>query len=86
MTLLTFRVRDIDGTSYADACNNLLSLFVVFFVFHILMYVGYNGKKLYFYDIFSNKLFNGNIINVFVFLLLGVLSYYMVVRKIILFI
>ena len=80
-----FEINLKNDEDYAILCNSLLLTITLFVMFHILLSYSYNGAKNSLFTIFSGSLFNNDFINIFVFFVLGILAYYLVVRKIILF-
>ena len=80
-----FEINLKNDEDYAVLCNSLLLTITLFVILHVLLSYAYNGVNSSLFSIFSGSLFNNDFINVFVFFVLGILAYYLVVRKIILF-
>jgi hypothetical protein len=77
---------EVQNLENANLYNNLIRLFTFLIVFHLLINCAYQNTELHFYQIFSNGFFNSHFCNILIFALLALLSYYLVVQKIILFV
>lgn len=63
--------------------RELLKYTTILLVVHVLMYLEYNGKNVQKACGFSGSFFNDDFINIFVFVLLGLLSYHLILKNII---
>ena len=82
MALFNVKVNDKEN---ALLFNQLICLVVVIILLNILLSIGYSESPLSLISIFSNGFLNADLINIFMFVLLSILGYNLVIRKIIMF-
>ena len=63
--------------------RELIKYSTILIVLHLLMYLEYDGKTVQKLFGFSGTFFNDDFVNIFVFILLGVLTYNLILKNII---
>ena len=77
---------NIQNKENANLYNQLLYFITFVIIFNILMTIGYSDNEINLVKIFSNGIFNNDFINIFMFIILGIICYNLIIKKIILFI
>ena len=77
---------DVKNKDYTNLYNQILYYISIIILLNILLTIGYNNSDINLLKIFSNGIFNQDFINIFLFLLLGILFYNLIIKKIIYFI
>ena len=77
---------NIQNKENANLYNQLLYFITFIVIFNILMTIGYYDNEINLVKIFSNGIFNNDFINIFMFIILGIVCYNLIIKKIILFI
>ena len=76
---------NIQNKENANLYNQLLYFITFVIIFNILMTIGYSDNEINLVKIFSNGIFNNDFINIFMFIILGIICYNLIIKKIILF-
>jgi len=79
----SFLTIDIGSNDYTELLNLLLKYTTILIVFQMLMYAEYGGKSLGRIGFLKRDLFNKHFMNVLMFVLVGVSTYELVVKKLI---
>lgn len=77
---------NVNNNENAILYNQILYMISIILLLNILLTIGYNNSDLNLFKIFSGGIFNLDFINIFIFILLGILIYNLIVKKIIIFI
>ena len=77
---------NVKNNENAILYNQILYIISIIVLLNILLTIGYNNTDLNILKIFSGGIFNLDFINIFLFIILGILLYNLIVKKIILFI
>ena len=83
MAIFNINVNNHDN---AILYNQILYTISIILLLNILLTIGYNDSELNLLKIFSGGIFNLDFINIFLFIILGILLYNLLVKKIIIFI
>lgn len=81
MTIITFYLNSDE--EYKSLLNDLIKYGTIFITFHILMHLQYSGKNVPASWGLTGNYFNDDFINIFVFILLGLLTYNLIMKKVI---
>ena len=74
---------DIGSYRYANLLNDLIQITTIIIVAHILINLQYPGKKITGAKFLTKGLFNKHFLNLLIYILLGNISYDLIIKEII---
>ena len=74
---------DIDSHRYASLLNDLIQITTIIMVVHILINLQYPGKKISGAKFLTKGLFNKHFFNLLIYILLGNITYDLIIKEII---